>query len=150
MRKALIAVAVATALFAVGAFAASFAVQSEDIASGANPVTACAAKVDVDFTTVYDNAGDWNVTAAEVTFFNADNTPVATCAGYGANLAVMTTGGPPAVTGTATVATGATSVVVPLPPGTVKASAVTSAAVLVDGQTLTVASPGEGFPPAAP
>ena len=49
MRKALIAVAVATALFAVGAFAASFGVQSEDIASGTNPTTNCAASADVDF-----------------------------------------------------------------------------------------------------
>ena len=38
MRKALIAVAVATALFAVGAFAARSPSQSEDIASGSNEV----------------------------------------------------------------------------------------------------------------
>ncbi len=42
MRKALIAVVVASALFAVGAFAASFAVDSENIASGSADVDGCA------------------------------------------------------------------------------------------------------------
>jgi len=144
MRKALIAVAVATVLFAVGAFAASFAVQSEDIASGNNAVTACAAKVDVDFTTVYDNAGDWDVTSAVLTFYSGGTTLTTACSGFGASLAVMTTGGTPAATGESTIAGSSSSVTITLSTP-LKASAVTSAAVLVDGQTLTVGTPGGGF-----
>jgi hypothetical protein len=72
MRKALIAVAVATALFAVGAFAASFAVQSEDVASGTDPVAACATEADVDFTESLHLANnDWEISAAVVTFNGA-------------------------------------------------------------------------------
>jgi hypothetical protein len=68
MRKALIAAAVATALFAVGAFAASFAVQSEDTASGSNDVQSCASGAIVDFNESFDNANNnWNVASAVVT-----------------------------------------------------------------------------------
>ena len=72
MRKALIAVAVATALFAVGAFAASFAVQSEDTASGTDPVQSCATSAAVDFTETFNNAANnWQITAATVTLQGA-------------------------------------------------------------------------------
>lgn len=74
MRKALIAAIVAAALFAVGAFAASFGVQAEDVTSGADAVDACAARVDVDFTTSYDaTADDWYIDAAVVTFRDDTN-----------------------------------------------------------------------------
>ncbi len=157
MRKALIAVVVASALFAVGAFAASFAVNAEDVASGADTVDACAAEVDLDFETVYGDdeittdtagavtgGGDWNVDNVLVTFYDDTGTPTAACAGYGANVAVMTDAGTPATTGTAPVLTGASSVLVPLE-GTLNAADITSAAVLVDGQSLQVGTPGEGF-----
>jgi len=68
MRKALIAAAVATALFAVGAFAASFTVSSEDIASGTNPVDSCADSATVDFTEKFvAESQNWVITAAVVT-----------------------------------------------------------------------------------
>lgn len=82
MRKAIIAAIVASALFAVGAFAASFSVQSEDVASGSNDVVACADFVDVDFTTVYNEADNgWRVTKAVVTFYNGTADAPVTTAG---------------------------------------------------------------------
>jgi hypothetical protein len=47
MRKWIIAVIVAGALFAVGAFAASFALNAENVSSGADPVAACGANATV-------------------------------------------------------------------------------------------------------
>ena len=146
MRKALIAVIVASALFAVGAFAANFTVNSEDIASGTNDVTACAAEVDVDFTTVYDDAGDWDVTGATITFYGSGTTPTANCDGFGVALAVTTTDPANPVTAEGTMASPSTPIgEISLSLSGVKASAVTSAAVLVDGETLNVATPGGGF-----
>lgn len=73
MRKALIAAIVATALFAVGAFAADFAVDAEDVASGEADVQPCASSVAVNWTT--DTAsdgvgtdGEFMSTGAELTF----------------------------------------------------------------------------------
>lgn len=146
MRKALIAVVVASALFAVGAFAANFAVNSEDVASGADSVTACAAEVDVDFVTVYDNQspGDWDVGSVVLTFYSdSDGTVTQACGGFGANVAVMTDSTTPAATGTATVGATSSTVTVPLSPA-LKAGDITSAAVLVDGQALQTATPGQG------
>jgi hypothetical protein len=54
MRKALIAVIVASALFAVGAFAADFTLTAEDTASGADAVDACTDSVTVEFTERFD------------------------------------------------------------------------------------------------
>lgn len=90
MRKALIAAAVATALFAVGAFAASFTVQSEDIASGADRVEKCADLVKVDFGAITAPASgttDWTVSSATATFTNGTNPA---CVGFTARLAVTT------------------------------------------------------------
>jgi hypothetical protein len=152
MRKALIAVAVASALFAVGAFAASFALNAEDVASGTDLVTECADLVDVDFTTVYDevaDAGDWNVTAAKLTFYDETTTPgtfalTTDCDGYGAAVVIQTAGDTSAAEGEVTSITGSDETV-SLVPATVKASAVTSAAVLVDGMDLQVATGGGGI-----
>ncbi|MET0904089.1 MAG: hypothetical protein ABWZ52_12675 [Acidimicrobiales bacterium] len=146
MRKALIAVAVATALFAVGAFAAAFTTtNAEDVASGNDTVDACADEVDIDFDTVFDGVGDWDVDSATVTFYNAANAPTQACEGFGVNLAVGTAGNADASTGTATVATDATSVSVSF--DSLKAGDITSAAVLVDGKELLVETPEEGFQP---
>ena len=92
MRKALIAVAVATALFAVGAFAASFAVQSEDVASGANEVVKCATNVDVDFDDpeLNTSTGAWTVDGATVKFLNSAGATVNTCNNHDARLAIDT------------------------------------------------------------
>jgi hypothetical protein len=105
MRKALIAVIVASALFAVGAFAASFAVNAEDVASGADDVAACAANVDVDFDDpTWDGAltapdggtGDWKTAGTTIRFYDASATPALTsaCNGFDLTLRVETTGGP--------------------------------------------------------
>lgn len=85
MRKALIAIAVATALFAVGAFAASFAVNSEDIASGSNPTTNCASDAVVNFNEAFDQASNnWNVSTITVTLNNAQS-----CVGADAQLVLQ-------------------------------------------------------------
>lgn len=105
MRKALIAAAVATALFAVGAFAASFTVQSEDIASGANAVDKCAAFVDIAFgplTAPPPGGVDFTVTSATATFRNTAGLS-STCDTFNATLALTVGGvvkpfGPVAVT----------------------------------------------------
>jgi hypothetical protein len=82
MRKALLGIAVATALFAVGAFAASFAVQSEDIASGSNATTNCAASATVNFNEDFDEVtNNWNVATVTVTLASA-----ASCVGGDAQL----------------------------------------------------------------
>jgi hypothetical protein len=47
MRKGLIAVIVAGALFAIGAFAASFSLSAEDVSSGADAVAACGANAEI-------------------------------------------------------------------------------------------------------
>lgn len=68
MRKAIIAAIVATALFAVGAFAASFAVEAEDVASGSDPVATCADDVDIEFDDVYVEATkSWEIQKITVT-----------------------------------------------------------------------------------
>jgi hypothetical protein len=155
MRRGLIATVVAVVLFAIGAFAASFVLNAEDVASGRDAVTACAAEVDVDFTTEYDDAthdeggvpqGDWNVTQAVLTFYDDQGGQTTGCAGFGANVAVLTgDGGTPAATGTATVQANASTVTVELDPGTVKVAEVTGAAVLVDGENLRVGTPEQGL-----
>src|SRR4051812_34400911 len=116
MRKVLIAAVAALVLFVVGAFAASFALNSEDIASGNDAVTSCATKVDVDFTTMYNNNGDWTVTGANVKFYDGTG-PTTACQKFNATLAVHTSASPstPAVTASATVAPGGNSVVISFP-----------------------------------
>lgn len=71
MRKAIIAAIVATALFAVGAFAANFTVQSDDIASGSDTVGRCSTNAYVEYSTSgeYDEtSSDFVVDGATVTF----------------------------------------------------------------------------------
>ncbi|MCO8126706.1 hypothetical protein NHL50_05765 [Acidimicrobiia bacterium EGI L10123] len=89
MRKAIIAAIVATALFAVGAFAASFAVDSEDVASGADPVGSCATDVVVTFDDdpVENIGGTFTVETARVTFLN-EGAPAATCEPFAATLSL--------------------------------------------------------------
>jgi len=135
MRKALIAVAVATALFAVGAFAASFAVQSEDIASGSNDVAACATNVDVDFDdpVLTPGTGVWTVDGATVSFLTAAGATDPDCDDHDARLAIKTgstftqVGGlQPVGSSQAVFAFAATDV-----------AAIVGASVVVDGATLT-------------
>ena len=144
MRKALIAVAVATALFAVGAFAASFAVNSEDIASGSNPVAACAAQVDVDFAPPAGpdpTTGAWTVANATVTFRNATDGLETACAGYDAELALKLGATAAAATYSATTYTtpaggvvGSSHVFTFAAP--IDVATIHGASVVVDGKTL--------------
>jgi hypothetical protein len=89
MRKVLIATIVAMVLFAVGAFAASFTLQAEDIASGNNDVKKCAdAKVDfTGLTRANTVPADWTVGGATVTFAGTG------CTNTG-KVKVVVTGGP--------------------------------------------------------
>ena len=73
MRKALIAAIVASALFAVGAFAASFTLTPENVASNSAAVGSCADEAVVNFTTSETintdvNPDDFVVTDITVTF----------------------------------------------------------------------------------
>ena len=133
MRKALIAAAVATALFAVGAFAAALSVQSEDVASGSNDVVACAASVDVDFDDpVLVNDGTWTVDGATVNFIGGSG-----CNEHDARLAVDSGSGyvevgteQPVNTNSATFTFTAIDV-----------ADIVGASVVVDGATLTADLP---------
>lgn len=162
MRKAIIAAIVASALFAVGAFAANFAVESEDIASGSGAVTACADSVDIDFENVQWNngltqpeqtgTGDWETTSAVVRFY--ENTGTVEAPEYGAtdacsdfNVTVRvhlstdngaTAGGPDDVTGTAIV--GPTNNSVNVYFAATQVSLIERASVLVDGEEFTLAT----------
>ena len=139
MRKALIAVAVATALFAVGAFAAQLTVRSEDVASGSNEVVACAAQVDVDFDapTLVAATGVWEVTGATVRFLNGSDAVVGTCDAFDARLAVETTpsGNFVQVGGLADVGAGGTGTAA-FTFTAIDVSTITGASVVVDGATL--------------
>lgn len=138
MRKALIAIAVATALFAVGAFAASFTVQSEDIASGSNEVTACATNVDVNLTTAYSTtANDWTVTGGVVTFYsNASGTTTIACENHDVTVVLENVAGDTNIAEDTTPVTGssATMEFTSAP----AAATVGRASVLVDGFQLFV------------
>jgi hypothetical protein len=133
MRKALIAVAVATALFAVGAFAASFLVNSEDIASGSNDVVACAPKVDIDFEapTLNTTTGAWTVANATATFRDAANAASTGCTGWDAELALQV-GATYASVSTGTVSSSS----VTFGFTATDVSTINGASVVVDGKTL--------------
>ena len=73
MRKGIIAAIVAVALFAVGAFAATFVITSDEVTSGTDTFSQCEATVSVDFETGAYTAGlgvegDFPVTGATATF----------------------------------------------------------------------------------
>jgi len=151
MRKALIAVIVASALFAVGAFAASFTASSEDIASGANAVQACATHVDIDFgeATVAGatTPGDYVVSSATLRFYNGTGltAPAATgCNGFDAEVAIGTGATPAAVLTyteyeAAAAIAGASATVNFTTP--ISVASIQAASVLVDGATLTADLP---------
>jgi hypothetical protein len=90
MRKALIAVIVASALFAVGAFAANFAFTAEDIASGQDDVLACATDVEVTFpAATWNNAtSKYEVASATFAFLNGE-TAATDCEGITADLRIQ-------------------------------------------------------------
>jgi hypothetical protein len=139
MRKLLLVIAAAMALFTVGAFAASFAVQSEDIASGGNPVVACASNVDIDFNDpqVNSTSGAWEVTGAVVSFRNAADALVTSCSGFQAELALTVSGSTTSVDADNTV--GGSSVTFGFSATNVEN--ITGASVMVDGKTLSVDVP---------
>lgn len=133
MRKTLIAAAVATALFAVGAFAASFTTQAEDVASGADSVVACAANVDITFDQPTFVGGQWVVTSATATFFDSVATsPSAACDAFDAQLAITSDGAVTTYADTTISGGVATFALSNLPVG-----AIDEAAVAVDGAFIT-------------
>ena len=144
MRKALIAIAVATALFAVGAFAASLTVQSEDVASGGNAVTACADNVDIDFGglawdgTLNGGLGDWTTSSAVVTLYSGTvgtGTVATACEAFGAVVRVQS--GAASVESTrGEITSGTTTVSFTATP----VNPITRASVLIDGAEL-IANP---------
>ncbi|MGH9084840.1 MAG: hypothetical protein ACRDYW_05255 [Acidimicrobiales bacterium] len=150
MRKALIAVAVATALFAVGAFAASFAVQSEDVASGGNAVAACVEEVDIDFgnpvspSTTGATGGGWTVPTATAKFLSAAAAGSNPCNGFQARLALglgstaanAVTSVYPSTTTYVTVANG--EAVFDLGASGIDVELIQRASVVVDGKTFNV------------
>lgn len=140
MRKAIITVAVATALFAVGAFAASFTVQSEDIASGSDDVVACAPYVDIDFDDpAPDATAEWTVSGATARFYTSTGSTAAlasACDGFLAELALVTPGIVTSV-GSGPISGGT----VTFDFAAVPVSAITKASVVVDGKTLTANVP---------
>lgn len=95
MRKALIAAIVAAALFAVGAFAAEFTLNADDVASGEAPVNACASEADVAWSTTsaVGTDGEFMATGATITFTQTTASPTegddtGSCAGQQATIAV--------------------------------------------------------------
>jgi hypothetical protein len=137
MRKVLIAAAVAVVLFATGAFAASFLVNSEDIASGTDNVVACATRVDVDFTTAPPTAttADWTVTGATLTFIDNTADP-GDCNDQFATAVLQTTNGTTvnlhaAESNRGDINTGSTTV--NFTPNTTPVAQVSGVAVLIDG-----------------
>lgn len=91
MRKALIAVIAAAVLFAVGAFAASLTVSSENVASGNDSIEACATAVSVQdwITTAPDGASDDDYLATDVDVV-LTQAAIGACAGAEVDLAVLT------------------------------------------------------------
>lgn len=93
MRKALIAVIVASALFAVGAFAAQVAINSDDVASGEDAVESCASSANViGYTTNADVVGgtgtaDWQATGATIKLVEVGGK---TCDGAAVDIAIGT------------------------------------------------------------
>lgn len=145
MRKAIIAAIVASALFAVGAFAAEFIVSSEDVASGTDGVVACASHVDVDFYEAeVDASGDYVVTGAQLRFYSAGGAepPLSTqCEGFTAELAVGTGDDPEATLlfteyeATGEIASG--TIEVDFLGDAISVASIHQASVLVDGANLT-------------
>lgn len=93
MRKAIIAAIVATALFAVGAFAASFTLEAENVSSQATTVGSCAAKAVINWDTSPEistavTPNDYLLTGATVTFFTSGNAVENGCSGAKIDLAI--------------------------------------------------------------
>jgi hypothetical protein len=91
MRKALIAVIVAAALFAVGAFAAQFTVTADDVASGNSAVGSCASEVRIieyitsTVVTAVPTNADWTATQAKLQLVEK---PDHSCAGATVDIAI--------------------------------------------------------------
>ena len=142
MRKALIAAIVATALFAVGAFAANFTTSSEDVASGADSVIACADEVDLKFA-----PGGWNddtdlyeTASVTASFWNGteeSRTVANTCNGLPVTILVDLDDGTEDESGLINIAAGTATYA---PTGGWAVSRIEAAAVLVEDVLITDSS----------
>jgi hypothetical protein len=131
---------VALVLFAVGAFAASLMVSSEDVASGSDDVLRCAERVDVDFATQYSSASqDWTVETVDLAFSDGE-TATDGCDGFAVTVVLSVDGGSD-VTLEGTVEGAGASLA---PPGEILVSGVTNASVLVEGLVIDGPTPTTG------
>jgi hypothetical protein len=81
MRKWIIAAIVAAALFAIGAFAASFSLNAQDVSSGADAVAACPSGTSAKVTWNVDDSNAVVTTTANFIVTGASITTEAGCAG---------------------------------------------------------------------
>jgi hypothetical protein len=135
MRKGLIATAVAVALFAVGAFAASFNVDADNIASGSDPVVPCAGYVKITFNQPTFSSGVWVTNGAKAEFFEDEvAAPVKTtnCNDGTAQLALTVGSGSAKFGAEPTVANGEATFSFPA----VEVELITNASVAVNGVWL--------------
>jgi hypothetical protein len=140
MRKGLIAVIVAGALFAVGAFAASFSLTAEDVSSGADAVTACGTNASVKWH--IDDSNGVVVTTSTVAanfLINAYDIDASGCGSAQFVLAIDINNGASEVRCKGTLASGsATNVTVAsscTPTSSINVSTVTGAALLLGDKT---------------
>jgi hypothetical protein len=143
MRKWVIAGIVAVALFAIGAFAASFSFSAEDVASGQDPVNSCATSASVQWHTTPTN------TSPPV--FQTDTALVKTTAAAGAScatrpyrLAIKVGAGSPVLCSGTLDATGAATVTLSscaTPAGPYNVADVTGAALLIGDATFALQAP---------
>lgn len=143
MRKALIAVIVASALFAVGAFAASFVLETENVASQTGAVGSCAPKAVVNFDTSETistaiTPNDFTVTTVTVTFTDTNNVETESCDGAKADLAVNV--GTGWVDATSEAVDGATASF-DVSGSNIPVKTVVGVAVLADGAEVTTTTP---------
>ena len=138
MRKGLIAVIVAGALFAIGAFAASFSLTAEDVSSGADAVAACGTNATVKW---HINDSDAVVTTTSVVAANFLITGYDINAGVGCGTAQyrLAIQGTSEVLCPGTLSGGAVtnvSLSTCTPSGSLNVNDVTGAALLIGDQTI--------------
>ncbi|MEX0948631.1 MAG: hypothetical protein WD296_07485 [Acidimicrobiia bacterium] len=136
MRKGLIAVIVAGALFAVGAFAATFSLTAEDVSSGADAVTACGTNATVRWHIDDSNAVLVTTTVASNFQITAADVSAPGCGSAQFRLAIQ---GTSEVLCAGTLSAGVLNNILLsscTPPGNINVNNVTGAALLIGDQTI--------------
>lgn len=145
MRKVLAITITAAVLFAVGAFAASFSLNAEDVASGSDEVESCADEVEVDFNTTFVNtANDWDIDSADVDFFKSGSAAT-TCSGSDVTLVLENASNTVLATYTAAdIASDSTATLLPVGGTEARVSQVAQASLLIDDVEISDALGGTG------